>query len=333
MIRMFHIVSMLIAAALVLASAGPIAAQDKNPSPGPNLPQEKKAVVLAAFGTTHSTGLKPFLEIKAKVEKACPGTPVRLAFTANAVRQVWQKRLADQAWLKANPGVPQDVLNVKTPLAAIAELQNEGRRLIAVQSLHIYAGEEYADLKSVLEGLASMRTLKPKLKPFQKLALGRPALGEPGVRHPYQEDIAAAVKAVQLHLDLARQNGSALVYMGHGNEHYSTGVYVEFLEALRAAHPDVPVFLGCVEGFPGLDAVTAGLKESKARKAILLPFMLVAGDHAAADMCGDEADSWKTALKKAGLEVNCRQTGLGELAGWQDLFVRHLLEAMQDEGF
>jgi sirohydrochlorin cobaltochelatase len=56
----------------------------------------------------------------------------------------------------------------------------------------------------------------------------------------------------------------------------------------------------------------------------LLPLMVVAGDHAANDMAGDEPDSWKNMFNKAGIEVIPVLRGPGELGGWADIYVQHL---------
>ena len=44
--------------------------------------------------------------------------------------------------------------------------------------------------------------------------------------------------------------------------------------------------MGTVEGWPGFDEVLAQLKEDGCGQALLVPFMLVAGDHALNDMAG-----------------------------------------------
>ena len=63
------------------------------------------------------------------------------------------------------------------------------------------------------------------------------------------------------------------------------------------------------------------------KKVVLIPFMIVAGDHAKNDMAGDEEDSWKSILEKAGYEVDCKLQGLGELEVVQEMFIRHIKEA------
>ena len=293
---------------------------------------DKKAVVLAAFGTSVPAALKAILNIKARIEAAFPGLPVRLAFTSEIIRRKWHKRAGDLKWQKANPGLFREIMLVKSPLAAIADLQELGYNVIAVQSLHVFAGEEYADLKAVIRSLGSIQTIRAKHRPFKKLVLGRPALGEPGDAHEYAEDIARAARALESDANLARKSGTALVYMGHGNEVYSTGAYLELEAAMGRAYPELSTFIGVVEGFPSLDRVMKEIKRAGAGKVTLAPLMVVAGDHAMNDMAGDEEDSWKTVMKKAGLEVRIVRRGLGELDAWADIYVQHLKDVMKDHG-
>lgn len=59
-----------------------------------------------------------------------------------------------------------------------------------------------------------------------------------------------------------------------------------------------------------------------------MPFMLVAGDHANNDMAGDEDDSAKTLLLKAGFKVETYVHGLGENPAVQDIYIEHVKDAI-----
>lgn len=288
----------------------------------------RKAIVLTAFGTSYPEALSSILNIKSRVEKAFPGIPVRLAFTSNIIRDIWQERQEDPAWQKDNSGIPKTVLYVKTPLATIADLQNEGYRNITVQPLHVFAGEQFHDTMTLVRRLASIRTMKPKFSPFECLSLGRPALGMPGDRHPYIEDIDTAVRALKSDVDEARKMDAALVYMGHGNDFFSTGIYAEFQKAMKQEY-GWPVVVGCVEGFPAFDDVLNALKTSGKKNVLMKPFMVVAGDHASNDMAGEEDDAWKVMLAREGYTVKTELRGLGSVNAWADIYVSHLKDAIR----
>lgn len=298
--------------------------------------EHKNAIVLAMFGTTVESGLKGLLNIRAKIMEKFPETPVRIGFTSNIIRKKWRKRSADPEYVKAHPEIPAEVLHVKTVLATIADLQDQGYDTIVLQPTHIAMGEEYLDLGTYVDSLLRMGTIKKKkYKPFHKVVLGRPALGTYGIAHPYSEDVMEAAKALAADAELARQEKAALVYMGHGNEHFpSGGSYLELADQMRALYPDVVTLIGTVEGFPALEDVMDKMKRFGVKKVVLKPCMIVAGDHAMNDMAGTDPkeESWKTIMEKNGFEVITVEQGLGEIDAFAELFVRHAEDAAADAG-
>jgi sirohydrochlorin cobaltochelatase len=309
--------------AVVILSAAPLSAA------GPEKPQ-RTAIVLAAFGASTPSALPGLLKIRKRIEAEFPGIPVCLAFTSPRIRRVWSRRRNRAGWIAENVDISREFLEIKSPLAAIADLRDRGFDHIAVQSLHIHPGEEYINLKSCIDDLNSTGTNKAKAQSFHRLILGRPALGEPGLTRDYREDLKAAVEALRDDMEHARRSGAALVYMGHGNRFLSSGLFIELQDLMRKTYPDVLTFVGVIEGSPGLDAVLSGLKAAETRKIILAPLLLVAGGHALKDMNGNRNDSWKSILVKAGFQVECIMRGLGELDPWTDIYVRHLKETMTD---
>lgn len=290
----------------------------------------KTAIVLASFGTSYPKALKAIINIEKEVRKEFGDVTIKHAFTSNIIRKKWHKRRNDSAFLKKNKGTKQFCF-IKGPLATIADLQDEGFKNIIVQSTHIFAGEEYEDLCSYVDGLNSIKTHKKKFMPFNKLIIGRPALGKPGAKHPYHHDIEKAVKAVKKDAEEARRKGAVLVYMGHGNEYFSTGAYVEFQAMMNKKYKN-KTLVGVVEGYPSVDDVVANLKHMKAKKVLLKPLMVVAGDHASNDMAGDDEDSWKVIFEKAGIKVEAAVIGLGENRKWAKIYVKHLKDVAKDNG-
>jgi len=292
--------------------------------------KDKKAIVLAGFGTSYPSALVAITNIQDGVQKAFPKVKVSLAFTSNIIRNIWHKRQHDKKFLSENKNIPREILYIKGPLATIADLQDEGYNVIIVQPTHIYCGEEYTDLTSYVNGLNSIKTIKAKFMPFKKLVLGRPLLGKYGTSYDYHEDLLPAAKALSPDVALAKKNHAALVYMGHGNEFYSTGVYIEFQQALRQMYPDTKIFVGTVEGYPSLDNVVSALTHMRIKKVLLKPFMIVSGDHARNDMAGDEDDSWKKIIESKGIKVIPVIQGLGENAGVAKIFIQHIKDVAGD---
>ncbi len=291
---------------------------------------DKKAIVLAGFGTSYPTALVAITNIQKDVQKAFPKIKVRIAFTSNIIRNIWHKRQGDSRFLAEHKEIPKEILYVKGPLATIAELQDAGYRTIIVQPTHVYDGEEYTDLCSYVRGLNAITTIKKKYMPFVKLVIGRPVLGKHGITHNYHLDMEAAAKTLAPDVALAGQNGAALVYMGHGNKYYSTGIYAEFQQVMRRMYPQAEIFVGTVEGYPSKDDVVSAVTRSRIKKIVLKPMMIVAGDHAHNDMAGNDEDSWKNTFKRAGVRVKCILHGLGENQAWDNIYVHHIKDVARD---
>ncbi len=293
----------------------------------------KNGIVLAMFGTTVEPALRGLLNIKEKMEKAYPSTPVRIAFTSNIIRKVWQKRAADPAYVKAHPEVPYEILHAQGPLATIANFQDEGYTNLIVQPTHIAPAEEFLDLSTYVTALASIDTIKEKFKPFNHLVIGRPMLGTFGDSHPYDKDIEVAAKAMKEDIERAKKAGAALVYMGHGNDYFpSGGSYLQFQHVMNETYPEVTTLVGTVEGYPAFDQVLEVLKEKGIKKVVIRAFMIVAGDHATNDMAGPEEDSWKSMLVKEGITVEPYLHGMGENDKVAAIYVRHAAETAADAG-
>jgi sirohydrochlorin cobaltochelatase len=111
--------------------------------------------------------------------------------------------------------------------------------------------------------------------------------------------------------------------MGHGTDHFSNACYYCLQSFIDES--GLNAYIANVEGAPSLENVLGKLKRKETKKIKLMPFMLVAGDHARNDMAGEE-DSWKTILEKEGFEVEVHMHGLGEKEEFRQIFAQKALE-------
>ena len=291
----------------------------------------KTAIVIANFGTTVPEAVKSLTNISDMVKKSFPGTEVRITFTSNIIRSVWKERRKEaQKWL--DMGIPKEVLYVKNIIQTMGDLQEDGYRTIVVQPTHMFYMEQSHDLNAYIRAMGNIRTMKPNWKPFEHIVMGRPALGMPGVEYDYNKDIEAVVKSLKSDAEQAKKEGAMLVYMGHGNDYWSTGIYAETQKAMREAYPEVATFIGVVEGSPKLEDFMSHLKYAKTKKVILRPFMITAGDHATNDMAGPEDDSWLSVLKSEGYDVTPVLKGLGSNDAFAAVLIDHIRDAAKSRG-
>lgn len=264
----------------------------------------KKAILVVSFGTTYLDTLKlNIAAIEDKIRDSFSDFEIRRAFTSRMVI----RKLAER-----------DGLHVDTEEQALEKLLAEGYAEVYVQPLHVVAGEEYGKIERLVARYAHNRT-------FAKIKIGRPLLyymGQEDQPDDYLEVLAAIAGQLP---PLGHED--ALVFMGHGGTHPANAAYaalqLKFAEAgLERA------FVYTVEGFPALESVTEKLSENNIRNVLLVPFMLVAGDHAKNDMAGDDDESAKSQLKQAGFHVDVVLKGLGENRAIQDIYIRHLRDAI-----
>ncbi|AOS84299.1 cobalt chelatase [Chlorobaculum limnaeum] len=291
----------------------------------------KKAILLAHFGTTYPSALKSLENIRRQVRAQIPGIEVRHCFTSNMVRNIWSARRRDPGkWL--DEGVADEFLNVQGFLGAIGNLQDGNYRTVIVQPTHMYHGEQFEDLKSYVSALQSIRTIKRVWSPFEKVVLSRPALGTCGVEHDYAEDIEQVAGLFDDDVERARQLDAALVCVAHGNDFFSSGAFHETCQVMRSRYPGAQIHIGMVEGRPGVEEIVGEVTGSGRKAVLLRPFMITAGDHAHNDIADDDPGSWKGAFEAAGCRVETRMEGLGSDDRFAAIFARRILETAEDHG-
>jgi sirohydrochlorin cobaltochelatase len=258
---------------------------------GPDHPK-KVGVLLVAFGSSEESAQVSFENIEKQVKTAFPDIPVRWAYTSHIIRT----KLAKQGKLLDSPEV------------ALAKMQDENFTHVAVQSLHTIGGDEYHDLRRSVGAFKSMGR-------FEKIILGYPLMST-------QEDMERTVAAILKTIPKDRKENEAVVLMGHGTHHPSNAFYAALMFQIQLKDPNI--FVGTVEGYPEVGLIKELLLKKKIKKAYLMPFMSVAGDHAKNDMAGDEEDSWKSVFTKAGIACVPVMKGTAEYDDFVAIWVDHI---------
>lgn len=267
---------------------------------------QKKAIMVVSFGTTHLETLKLNIEtVENRIRESFPEYEVRRAFTSRTVI----KRLAKS-----------EGILIDNEIQALQGLQEEGYKEVYIQPLHVVPGAEYDKIKVLVAQYAHAQE-----HVFEKIRLGRPLLYCMG-QEEHPDDYEIAIKALITQLPEAKED-SAVVLMGHGGMHPANAAYAVLQLKLEDAGLN-HVFIYTVEGYPSLSRIIDKLKQKQMKKVTLMPFLLVAGDHAANDMAGDEGDSAKSQLSAAGFEVDVYFHGLGENPAIQEIYVNHLRSAI-----
>ena len=191
--------------------------------------------------------------------------------------------------------------DVPSAAARLQELFLAGYDTVHVLAGYLTPGEEYLKLKRTAD-VFSMR---------MKVTLTAPPLSDPD---SLQKFLPAVLKTVP-----ADHSGKVL-FMGHGNsDGRSAFAYQAAAAELGKLDPDLS--LACVEGEPSFESVTDSFQGENVQ---LIPFMLVAGDHALNDLAGKEPGSWKSRLEKRSCTCYCILHGLGEIPAVAEYFADSL---------
>lgn len=257
----------------------------------------EKELLVVSFGTSFNDSRRLTIgAIENALEKAFPEYAVRRGFTSQIIIDHVAKR---------------DGEIIDNMQEALDRAVNNGVKTLVVQPTHLMNGLEYEEMSEAIAQYSDA---------FEQVSIGQPLLTS-------DEDFQAVAKAITKATADYDDGETAIVFMGHGTEAESNGVYAKMQQVLTDGGYD-HYYVGTVEATPSLDDVVEAVKQGGYKRVVLRPLMVVAGDHANNDMAGDEDGSWKTTFEKEGFEVVCEVEGLGALESVQQLYVEHAQAAV-----
>ena len=283
-----------------LKEAAAIGVRTHNTEALQNLPN-KDAMVVMSFGTTYKdTRMKTIDATVDAIKAAHPNTKVITAFTSHIIRDRIQQK---------------EGITYPTPEEALAELKKDGYTRVALASLDVIPGMEY-NYDAAVYNLYK--------NDFKKMTLGTSLMYWMGQENQ-TDQVIETLKAVQSQFPkLGKEDG--LLIMAHGTPDPSNAYYSVIQDRIHTLGMK-NVFIYTVEGTPNLEQVIPQLKLHGIKHVTLMPFMMVAGDHANNDMAGKEPDSHKSILEKEGFKVDTYLHGLGENQNIRNLFVERANES------
>lgn len=259
----------------------------------------QKELLVVSFGTSFNDSRRKTIgAIEEAAEEAFGDYSVRRAFTSHIIIDHIYKR---------------DGFLIDDVETALNRAIDNGVKELVVQPTHLMNGFEYQDLYDEIAGYADA---------FDSVRIGEPLLSSDADMGDVEEILVDWTKEYD-------DGKTAIVFMGHGTEADSNGVYQKMQEMMTGdGHENI--FIGTVEAEPSLEDVLAQVKAGDYERVVLEPMMVVAGDHANNDMAGDEEDSWKSVFTSEGYEVECLLRGLGENEQIRDLYMEHARAAMEE---
>lgn len=259
----------------------------------------EKELLVVSFGTSYNDSRRMDIgAIEDAIDEAFDDYDVRRAFTSNIIIDHVYER----------DGILID--DVKT---ALDRAIDNGVKELMVQPTHLMSGFEHNELYDEIAEYADA---------FESVTIGAPLLDT--------DADMAAVEEIMVDWTKEYDDGkTAIVFMGHGTEADSNGVY-QAMQDLMTGDGYENYYIGTVEAEPSLEDVLEEVKAGDYERVVLEPMMVVAGDHAHNDMAGDEDDSWKSVFESEGYEVECLLRGLGRNEDIQALYVEHAKAALEE---
>lgn len=280
--------------------------------------KSEPAIIIAAFGTTtKARATYDFFETQLRRELPVKwqAAPIAWAFTSEIVRERANQKFAESG----------QQLRFRSLAQVLADLDDQGYRKIAVQSLHIFPGQEYEDLAKTIDSFRGLGL---------RIEYGGTLLQE-------WEQVFAAIAELESSFLSPDQGCNLLV--GHGTPRTFAGANATYLGLDRYLSRKYPhVFIGTVAGVLTRDQALEQVRSYPVKKVRVLPFMYVAGDHIMNDIMADKAakdgtPSWSLELKESGLAVEAVHEdfngerlykGLGFYPGINRMLIQQLLEML-----
>ena len=263
--------------------------------------ENKDAIVVMSFGTTFKESRQATIEATVQeIQAAHPDVKVITAFTSHII--------IDR--IQAKEGI-----KIPTPEEAMEQLKAEGYTRVALTTLDVMPGMEYAYDTAIFN---------LHKNDFKKLTLGTTLMYWMG-QEKQRDDTLDAMKALSTQFPkLGKQD--AVLLMAHGTPHPSNAYYAVMQTRLQKLG-FTNAYIYTVEGWPSLEDIIPELKAKGIKNVMLMPMMMVAGDHANNDMAGAEKDSHKSILEANGFKVSAYLHGIGENEAVRQLFTDRANEA------
>jgi len=260
---------------------------------------DKKALLIVSFGSSFIENRKAAIDAtEDAIAEAFPQYDKFTAFTSDIIIDIYKDR---------------DNIHYNHVTEAMEKIKKAGYGEVLVVPTHVINGEEYDQMMEAIDIYKDQ---------FANIIVSTPLL-------THASDYERVAEAISSELPETDET-TAVVFMGHGTNHHANSAYGT-LDYIFKHNVNDNYYVGTVEGIPEFDQVAKDLEGKGYEKVILMPLMIVAGDHAHNDMAGDEEDSWKVMFKSMGYDVETIMHGMGELPAIQELFIQHARDAIANQ--
>ena len=232
------------------------------------------SIMMTYYGTANDAARAKTMEpLNAKVSQTFPKSIIAEAYTSDMVVRALRKRGIEKYTVgEAFANLRQ----AKSPVLVVNVQLLDG----------IMTDKLQADISSTGVSADSLRYTSPLL---------------------YNSDDARWL-ARMLAKHIKADSDEEVVLVGHGTNDSANAMYA-LIDYVMQHEVDERYHVGTIENYPDMDMIKKILHAKQARKVVLYPLLLIAGNHALEDIQGD----WKDKLEKAGYSVRVIREGLLEI--------------------
>lgn len=254
----------------------------------------RKAILLVCFGTANKDAIENcIVPMEEEIRKEFNNKYLVLkAFTSKVLIKILK--------LKEN-------ISILRIDEALFYLSSEGYEEVIIQPLHVMAGSEYDNIKEVMKNYEFS---------FKSLTIGKTLMGDEGK----ELEIACDKVVDAISSDIPKDKNIVLV--GHGSKTASNESYYKLEDRFKELGYD-SLLIGTLEGERNLEVIIKELKEKNIKEVLLMPLLILTGNHARKDIESGEK-SWAQKLIYEDIKVEVNMKALLEYEKIRNIYIEEI---------
>ena len=263
-----------------------------------------KGIIIASFGSIYKEAVNTSIGvIESKVRTLYSNMEVRRVFLSDALVDKWNDKYDEH-------------------ISSFTEVMQEFNRMgideVYIQPITLVADQCYQQMRK-----QALKFLHSSEYGFTQINIGKPLLTSLGIKK-YADDYEATLDGILRHVNTKALNKS-IILMANGQNQLEFSTLQ--LKAMYGAAPNVAVFT--TNGFPTFKQALTLVDRMGHQDVLVVPLALIGSAHLMDYLGGERSDSIYALLAEEGYNVDIWNEGLGENPYVQDLFLKHLGQAVR----
>lgn len=263
-----------------------------------------KGIIIASFGSIYKEAVNTSIGvIESKVRALYSNMEVRRVFLSDALVDKWNDKYDE---------------HISSFTETIQEFNRMGIDEVYIQPITLVADQCYQQMRK-----QALKFLHSSEYGFTQISIGKPLLTSLGIKN-YADDYEATLDGILRHVNTKALNKS-IILMANGQNQLEFSTLQ--LKAMYGAAPNVAVFT--TNGFPTFKQALTLVDRMGHQDVLVVPLALIGSAHLMDYLGGERSDSIYALLAEEGYNVDIWNEGLGENPYVQDLFLKHLGQAVR----